>query len=168
VVATANSPGAGDNRGRCVSANPIDASILDRFERKIQFHWLDWRDEEPIVKAKFPTLLARVPKVFAQMAKVTDALRSAINKEELYAEFSHRGLCSILGHAEDILRCSGDKKRVPKNLMKMAARMWLDGLPDEDTRQVAKNLMDPHLEGGVLEEGNTGHIQSGPVASGWK
>jgi len=168
VVATANSTGAGDNRGRCVSANPIDASILDRFERKVAFHWLDWRDEEPIVKAKFPTLLARVPKVFAQMAKVTDALRTAINKEELYAEFSHRGLCSILGHAEDILRCSGDSKRVPKNLMKMAARMWLDGLPDEDTRTVAKNLMDPHMEGGLIDEGNIGHIQEGPVASGWK
>jgi MoxR-like ATPase len=168
VVATANSTGAGDNRGRCVSANPIDASILDRFERKVQFHWMDWKDEGPIAKAKFPLLLSRVPKVFNQMQKVTETLRKAIHGEELYAEFSHRGLCSILGHAEDILDCAGSKKRVPKNLMKMAARMWLDGLPDEDTRTIAKNLMDPHLEGGVVEEGHLGHIKSGPVAKGWK
>lgn len=166
IVATANSTGAGDSRGRCISANPIDASILDRFERKIQFHWMDWRDEEPVIRAKFPLIGARAPKVFIQMGKVTESLRNAINREELYAEFSHRGLCSILGHAEDMMRAM-DGKKLPKGLMKIASRMWLDGLPDEDTRNVARNLMDPHFEGGVLDEGNTDHIQSGPVASGW-
>lgn len=34
IVATANSCGSGDIRGRCISANPIDASLLDRFNRK--------------------------------------------------------------------------------------------------------------------------------------
>lgn len=166
VVATANTTGAGDNRARCVSANLIDASILDRFERKIQFHWLHWEDEEPIVREKFPILNARVPSVFKQMGQVTAALRTAIFQEELYAEFSHRGLCSILGHAEDTLRIS-TKPDVPKNLLKMSARMWLDGLPDEETRTKAKSLMDPHLRGGIIDEGNP-NIGRGPLAEGFE
>ena len=167
IAATANSAGSGDNRGRCISSNPIDASILDRFQRKLHFHWMDWKDEEVIIKRKFPRLLTRVPQVATQMGKVTDSLRVAIYGEELYAEFSHRALCSILEHAQDMLDCTS-KGKIPKNLLKMACRVWLDGLSDEETRQSAKNLMDPHLAGGVVDQGNTDHLKPGnPAGDGW-
>jgi MoxR-like ATPase len=165
VVATANTPGSGDERGRMISANPIDASILDRFERTFQFHMMDWRDEGPIVRAKYPVLVARAPWVFEKMGKATKALRAAIDGEELHAEFSHRGLCSVLGHAEDLLICAGDNATVPaKQLLQKAARAWWDGLPDREARDKARTCMDPHLKGGAINEGNTDHIGKNPLA----
>lgn len=165
VVATANTAGGGDERGRMISANPIDASILDRFERKFEFHLMDWRDEEPIVRAKFPVLVDRAPWVFDKMGKAAKALRAAIAADELHAEFSHRGLCAVLGHAEDLLICSGDRNKVPGNLLRKAARAWWDGLPDTDSRAKARTCMDPHIKGGTVNEGNKGHIKTGdPLA----
>lgn len=151
VVATANTSGGGDSRGRCISANPLDASILDRFARKFQFHFMDWVDEGPIVEKKFPLLKEKASWIFPAMGAVTKALRDAIAQEKLYAEFSHRGLCSILEHAEDLLVCSG--RAAPPSLLSHAARAWLDGLPDEDTRTEARRLMDPHVKGGMLRGG---------------
>jgi MoxR-like ATPase len=149
VVATANSAGGGDERGRMISANPIDASILDRFERKFQFHWMAWEDESEIVKAKFPTLFTKAPSVLTKMKEVTKALREAILNGDLHGEFSHRGLCDVLGHAEDLILCNGGK--VPAKLLKTASRAWVDGLPDEENRDQARKIMDPHL--GTLDVG---------------
>lgn len=163
VVATANTAGGGDERGRMISANPLDASILDRFERKFEFHSMNWRDEEPIVKAKFPYLVERAPGVFAQMGKATEAIRKAIEGEELHAEFSHRALCAVLGHAEDLLRASQGGKP-PANLLKQAARAWWDGLPDRESRMKARACMDPHIKGGMVNEGHKSHIKGDPLA----
>jgi len=159
IAATGNTAGAGDDRGRMVSANPLDASLLDRFERKFQFRWMDWKDEEPIVKAKFPLLAQKCPSVFTKMGHVTKALREAILNNDLYGEFSHRGLCSILGHATDMLEENG---KVTKNLLKLAARAWWDGLPDEENREAARKIIDPKV--GTLAEGTTDHIKPGEVA----
>ena len=164
VVATANTAGSGDDRGRMISANPIDASLLDRFERKFQFHWMDWEDEEPIVRSKFPLLVQRCPDIFAKAGKVTAALRKAILGGELYAEFSHRGVCAILGHSQDILS-SRPGARVPANLLKMGVRAWLDGLPDVENREAATKIMSAHVS--MLAEGDTSHIKDGPVVKGF-
>jgi len=161
IVATANTAGSGDDRGRMISANPIDASILERFQRRFQFRWMEWDDEEPILKAKYPLLAQRVPKVFKQMGFVTQALREAILNGNLYGEFSHRALEAILGHATDIVECSPGK-RIPKNLLKVASRAWIDGLPDEENRKVAIKIMDPHF--GTLSEGDTSHISDDPLS----
>jgi MoxR-like ATPase len=148
-VATANTAGGGDERGRMVSARPMDASILDRFQRRYQFHYMAWEDEEQIVRAKFPLLVEKAPEVFAQMGKATEAIRDAVQKEVLYAEFSHRGVCSVLGHATDVIAMTG---KVEAGLLKRAFRAWLDGLPDEGTRLEARRLIDPHIRGGSFEE----------------
>jgi hypothetical protein len=147
IVVTANTAGGGDSRGRMVSANVIDGSILDRFERVFQFHWMEWADEGPIVNAKFPMLAQRCPGIFKQVGKATASLRDAIHKETLYAEFSHRGVCKWLGHAEDIVAMTG---KVPKDLPRRAARAFLDGMPDDETRLQAQRLIDPHIKGGVV------------------
>jgi len=159
IVATANTSGGGDERGRMVSANPIDASLLDRFQRKFQFHWLDWRDEGIIVEAKFPLLVQRCPSAFKKMRTVTKALRDAILNGDLHGEFSHRALCDILSHAQDILLISG---KVDKKLLKMAAKAWVDGLPDEENRKAARNILDPSI--GMLDEGDTSHIGAGDLS----
>ena len=164
VAATGNTAGAGDERGRMISANPIDASLFERFQRKFMFRWMEWKDEGDIVRAKFPLLVQKCPSAFDKMGLVTKALREAILNSELYGEFSHRALCSILGHAQDILECN-TAKRVPKNLLKLASRAWVDGLPDEEARDAARKIMDPHI--GTLDEGDTSHISNSPLATGW-
>jgi MoxR-like ATPase len=163
ITATANTAGAGDNRGRMISANPLDASLMDRFERKFNFRWMDWRDEVEIIRVKFPVLTQRVPSIFVKMGLVTKALREAVLNGDLYGEFSHRALCSILGHAGDMLACT--KRQIPKNLLRLASRAWLDGLPDEENRDIARKIMDPHIR--MLDEGDTSHIGDGGIADGW-
>lgn len=164
IVATANTAGAGDDRGRMISANPLDASLMDRFERKFQFRLLDWKDEGEVIRAKFPELAQIAPSVFKRMEFVTKSLREAVLNGDLYGEFSHRALCCILGHASDML-ASRVSKKVPKNLLRVASRAWIDGLPDEENRDVARKIMDPHIR--MLDEGDTSHIKSGGVAKGF-
>lgn len=163
IIVTANTAGGGDSRGRMVSANVIDGSILDRFERTFEFHWMEWEDEEPICRAKFPLLAERCPEAFDQVGKATASLRDAITKDQLYTEFSHRAVCSWLGQAEDIIAMTG---KVPSNLLARAFRAWQDKCPDPETRVAAKNLIDPHIKGGVRgSSGNT--ASSDPLAAGF-
>lgn len=156
IVATGNTAGSGDDRGRMISANPIDASLLDRFERKFQFHWLDWADEEIIVRSKFPILVQRCPEIFDKVGRITEVLRKAILDGELYAEFSHRGVCAILGHTQDILSCRDAK--IPRALLKQGIRAWIDGLPDQENRDIALKLMSAHVS--MIVEGDTSHINN--------
>ena len=144
IVATANTAGGGDERGRMISANPLDASLLDRFERKIQFHWMTWEDEGPIVRSKFPDLFKTYPNLDKKFSDITKSLREAVLNGELHGEFSHRALCNILSHAMDIITESS--KKLPENLMGVAARVWLDGLPDEENRLVGKRHLDAHFK----------------------
>ncbi|MFA6235506.1 MAG: hypothetical protein WC824_15125, partial [Bacteroidota bacterium] len=70
VVATGNTAGAGDERGRMISANPMDASLMERFNARFQFHWMNWEDESEIVQAKFPILFQRCPSALAKIGEV--------------------------------------------------------------------------------------------------
>lgn len=155
-VCTANSVGTGDDRGRMVSANPMDASILDRLGRKIQAYYMEWDDEARILRGKYPVLAQKCPEIFegvgvdgklngGHLGEACKALRSAIENEELYAEFTHRGLCAVLDECDDIVHFRGGS--VPSNLLKLGFRAWLDGLSGDD-RLTAKRLVDPFLKGG--------------------
>jgi hypothetical protein len=145
-VCTANSCGTGDARGRMASANPMDASILDRLGRKIEAAYLHWDDESTILRGKFPTVVERCDEVFDQLGNATKAVRKAIENEDIYAEFTHRGLCEVLSEVDDLLHFGGST--VPKNILKKAFYAWLDGL-DSDSRLEAKRLIDAHIDGGA-------------------
>jgi MoxR-like ATPase len=147
IVVTANTAGGGDSRGRMTSANVIDGSILDRFERAFEFHWMDWRDEGVIVREKYPLLLGKAPEVFDQVGRATEALRKAIYDESLYTEFSHRAVCAWLGHAEDIIAV---EPTTPKNLLRRAFRVVADKMSDPETRTEAVRIIDPQLKGGAF------------------
>lgn len=147
IVATGNTAGSGDGRGRYTSANVLDASLMERFDRVFQFSWLAWEDEEFIIRAKFPRLCEAFPGILEPIGRITGVLRSAILREELFAEFSHRSVCTVLGHAQDIMDSNTYKV---DTLLRAAARAWLDRLTDEVTRESAKKLMDPFLKGGML------------------
>jgi len=158
IAATANTSGSGDERGRAISARPIDSTILERFDIGLMFHAMDWRDEEPIIRSKFPILAQRCPSAFNKLGATTKLLRDAIAKDELHCEFSHRGLCSVARMAQDMLLCN-PSKQAPKNLLALAARVWLDRLPDRDNREKARKIMDGHL--GTLDEGGAAQSPSG-------
>lgn len=160
IIATANTAGGGDERGRMISANPQDASLLERFNVTLMFHWMDWRDESKIIQRKFPLLLSKAPSILKKMEGVTKALREAILNDDLHGEFSHRALCKILQHATDIVEVSG---KMDKKLLKWASRVWVESLPDDETRQTARNIMDPRL--GMLDEGDTSHIHAGNISA---
>jgi hypothetical protein len=155
IVATGNTAGAGDPRGRMISANPLDGSLLDRFLR-IRLSWMDWKDEEPVCKAKFPLLAEKLPEMFKWVGDCTTILRAAIHEGEIFTEFSHRGVCAWLKHAENIVRVNDG--RVIKNLARLSARVVLDAMPDEETREKVKRYIDPSLPGGALPAGSTGHM----------
>lgn len=149
VVCTGNSCGSGDETGMCVSANPMDASILDRFDAIFRFQPLDWKDESLICKAKFPLLLEKAPFAFDEVGRCVTAIRQDILKGEIFFELSHRGVCRWLKQAENIIRLSGGK--VPKGLLKRSARAFIDGAPDTDTRTKLARVCDAHITGGSLD-----------------
>ena len=157
IVVTANSAGDGDTSGKYTASNVIDKSIVDRFERCYRFNWMDWRDEEIIVKNKFPLLVRRAPWAFEQVGKAVTILRAAISNDTFLADFSHRATCTWLGNAEDILSFIPLKTQVPK-LLSLAFRAYGDRLQDAETRQAAYKLIDASLTGGAVDEGDTSHI----------
>lgn len=151
IVVTANTMGGGDSTGKFVSANVIDTSILDRIERKVRFPDMDWADEEPIIRCKFPRFVRDCEHLLNNIGEATKALRAAVSMQTLYGEFSHRSLCTWVGDCEDILDMSSTP---PADLLKDGFNSVADGFPDQDTRAVALTLIDSHLKGGALPLGN--------------
>jgi hypothetical protein len=148
-VCTANSVGTGDSRGRMVSSNPIDASIMDRLGKKIEAQYMHWDDESFVLKANHPELAALVGDDFWRgLGNCTASLRKAIQQGDIIADLTMRGLTDICEDAIDIL--NERKGKMPKDLLGMAMECWFDGL-DEDNKFEAKRLADPNSNSLDLE-----------------
>lgn len=148
IIATANSQGQGDTTGRCISARAVDSSIMDRFETGVLFHSMSWKDESEIMRGKFPTLFGTMPEALDTIGACTKALRSCIDKGELYMEFSHRTICSWAKVAEATIKWRPNAK--PEKVLVDASRSWIDKLGDEETRMEARRTIDPYLKGGAI------------------
>jgi hypothetical protein len=158
-ICTANSVGSGDARGRMTSAKSIDGSIIDRLGRGIRAEYLDWKDEVGVLMAKFPLVAEHLPDLFRTGDEANDmgplgsavaSLRKSIAAEELYAEFTHRGICEVLLEIQDILedRLAAGKS-APDDIVKRGWSAWLEKL-DDSTADEARKLIDPHLKGGAV------------------
>jgi MoxR-like ATPase len=156
LIITANTMGGGDATGKYISANVLDTSILDRIERKVKFHSIDWRDEEPIIREKFPLFAEKCGHLLPKIGDATKVLRKAVEEENLYGEFSHRGVCTWVGDCDDMLRLM-DKP--PKDLLKQGFLSFADGLPDEESKTLALTLVDAYLKGGALDQGDTSDVE---------
>lgn len=147
IVATANTSGGGDARGRMISANPIDGSILDRFDRVYEFPYLEWTEEMSILKEKFP-LMANVDSstktrwFWDPLGRVVETLRKAVTDQMLHGEFTHRSLCTVLGHGEDLL--AHFQVRKPVSFVDQVFSVWSNRLPDDDARKFVRSVLDPH------------------------
>jgi len=70
-------------------------------------------------------------------------------------------VCAWLGHAEDIVRVTNV---VPAKLLRLSVRAVLDKFGDAQTRLEATGIMDPFISGGLMETGDTSHIQAQNLA----
>jgi len=165
LIITANTMGGGDASGKSVSANVLDTSILNRIERKLRFHLIDWRDEEPVIRAKFPLFAERYGHVLDKIGNATSALRSAVEDEDLYGEFSHRDLCGWIGDCEDIIAFHDrfEAGALPRNILSLAFQSYSDGLADAENKALAESLVDPYIKGGALPRGKTTGVQKEPL-----
>jgi len=143
IIATANSMGGGDETGRCLSSNVVDASIINRFHMKIKFTPMQWEDEQHVCLGMFPHLFEAHPSALQMVGQVTTALRTAISKSEVYTEFSARDLQYWLAHCCRIMKHSKSMKT--QNLLKLGFRTILDGQPDSGTRLAVARLANPTL-----------------------
>ena len=142
---TANSCGTGDSTGR-MSSQAMDASMLDRMARFVEFDYMAWSDEAAIIRGKFPTVVEADSDLIAQLGGAVSAVRDAIKQGTLYAELTHRGICEIMMECEDLLYEAGGK--VPSNLLRKGLNAWLSRLGDQ--RLAAKALCDAAIKGGVI------------------
>jgi hypothetical protein len=161
VVATANTSGGGDTSGR-YTATPVDTSVLDRFTFKVQFHNMDQRDEEPILRGKYTALCARFPELLGVVMRATTAIRDAVSKEEVFLDFGHRSVCNWMDAANAEAVCDPRAKEYSK-ILRAGLQDILAGCPNDDTRETVKKLVDPFLKGGAVEEGDTSHISNDPL-----
>lgn len=161
VVATANTSGGGDTSGR-YTASPVDTSVLDRFTFKVAFHNMDQRDEEPLVRAKYPALCARFQDLASIVMRCVTAIRDAVEKEEVFIDFGHRSVCNWLDAANAEAQCSPRTKDASA-ILRAGLQDILAGAPNDDTREALKRLCDPHLKGGAVDSGDTSHVSRNPL-----
>jgi hypothetical protein len=129
------------------SARVMDASILDRLGRGLRAHSLPADDEIETFAGLFPNIHAAHPQLIPQLIKAVGAVRQAIEKEEIYAELTFRGVFEVLTEVEDLMffrRTSDGGKLLLRGL-----QAWL-GKQDNDTADAARRLMDPHISGGTI------------------
>lgn len=144
IIATANSMGGGDETGRCISSNVMDASLIDRFRAKVNFHPMEWGDEKVICESKFPALHNAHPTALDLVGRVTTSIRAEIERGKIFTEFSHRAVSNWLTHCEDILDLTGTSMQTT-SLLKAGFRVILDGQGDSETKLSIKRLADPIL-----------------------
>lgn len=161
VIATANTSGGGDTSGR-YSATTVDTSILDRFTFKVLFADMDERDEEPILRAKYPQLTARFPELLGAMMRCIAAIREASDKDEVFIDFGHRTACNWMD-ATTAEAAASPRSTDWTRILRLGLADVLNGCPNADTAEAVKRLCDPHIKGGVVEEGDTSHINSDPL-----
>lgn len=128
--ATANSRGRGDY-GLYSSVQTIDDSLLDRFERFIEAHFLDTDEEYAILAAKYPRLSKDFSENLRDIVDVASTIRTMISQREIFINFSHRVLESW---CEAFLEITEERSLLsPREALREAAQDWLERF-DEDSR----------------------------------
>ena len=167
IMATANSIGVGDFSGRYASVQLVDASILSRFDYKIQFHLLDWVDESVILQAKFPLLTELYGKseiagrpFFEHLGSLVEVIRKAISDGVIELEFGHREIVAILRYATSLCRLDLMQQRsIRKKLLAEAVMIVIHSLQSE-LQSALTLLINPYIRGGLIATGDISHIKS--------
>lgn len=142
IVATANSAGRGDASGYYSSVKDMDESILDRFQRVIQYHFLDNEEESEILIRKYPEVHKHLPKAISQIMKCTAVLRNMIRDHEISASFSHRRLDQWLLSLTELIQDFPNE--IDYSMVKEASRDWIEWLDEDNREAVVKRVIDIH------------------------
>lgn len=145
IIATANSAGRGDMTGFYASVQELDESILDRFDRPVEYHFLEPDEEKAILKNKFPTLAKEAPGYFDKVISVTEAIRELIFNQDIFVSFSHRRLVQWMQSATELYWENGNK--VYKGMLRNAARDWLEWYDQTTRDKVINRVLDTHVPG---------------------
>lgn len=138
ICATANSRGRGE-QGLCTSVQTIDDSLLDRFDRFVESHFLEPSEEREILEAKYPFLVENAPDAFRIIMKVTESIRHMIQNREVLMNFSHRILMNWAESLEELLQENGCIYR--DELVGLAAVDWLERFdPDHRDAVLSRTL----------------------------
>lgn len=140
IVATANSVGTGDDVGRYHSVEVVDASIRDRFDRFIEFDFLEAEEERRILERKFPAIAEQHGEVLDDIMDVAGKIREAIQKRELFLTFSHRRLEDWLTSLRELLAEHGYYKGIARD----AAQDWLERYGQARRESVLQRLTELH------------------------
>lgn len=166
IVATANSAGNGSTGGRYASSRVVDASIMSRFTFKFEYCTLDWRDEKPILVDRFP-ILARHggDSLWGQVEKSVKAIRNAIKSDAIRMEFGHRELVAWMKSTAIYARKSLKKGgSFDTECLKKGFKTVLRSVEGQ-ARKDLERLVNAHIEGGIIDGGDTSHIDSGELHS---
>lgn len=132
IVATANSAGRGDTTGMYSSVQEMDESILDRFQRVVQFEFMPQEQERRILQKKFP-LVAQTAgdKAFNPIMQSATMLRNMVESGAIFASFSHRRLVQWCMSLEELITENDNK--FEHEMLKESAQDWMEWM-DETTR----------------------------------
>lgn len=143
IIATANSNGRGDNTGYYASVEEMDESILDRFDRAIEYHFLEEEEEKEILRKKFPYVAdVADPEVFDIAMAVAGDIRAMIKANEIFASFSHRRLVQWMQSVEELLRENDDTYY--RGVMREASQDFLDWFDTHVREAVVDRVVTNH------------------------
>ncbi len=157
-VATANTVGSGDTTGRYVSANVIDASILNRFPVVREMPYMAWEDEQIPLINQFPKIAEvagflpgiKTSEGWTGLGAVVKILRSMIAEGKAYGEFTFRDLSNWLGFSEKLIPLYVDSENPSQKAIAEAFRLILDRF-DPETRHSIMFAVQGNIPGLKLE-----------------
>jgi len=142
----------------------MDSSLLDRIHAKYKFHQMTWADEVHVIRSKFPDVARRIGNLtLAKVGEAVEKLRAAIDVNYVHMEFSHRTVCGWFLKMRHKITRRFPTNKLPKTFLKDCTRVFLDPL-DPVNRERAETSINPFLDGGCLDEGDTSHIHDEDLA----
>lgn len=142
IIATANSAGRGDMMGYYTSVQEADESILDRFQRVIEFHFLDPEQEAEILKKKYPNVSSANADAITTVMKVANDIRAMIANNEIFVSFSHRRLTQWLDSLDELLQENGNVFK--QSMLRESANDWLEWYDHTTRVSVINRVVDLH------------------------
>lgn len=143
IVATANSNGRGDNTGYYSSVEEMDESILDRFDRAIEYHFLEKEEEKDILRKKFPYLVKNgEDEIFDIAMNVAEEIRHMIQDNEIFASFSHRRIVQWMQSVEELIMENDDTYY--RGVMREASQDFLDWFDKHTRHSVVERVVTNH------------------------
>lgn len=147
--ATANSRGRGE-QGLLASVQTIDDSLLDRFDRFVESHFLDPSEEQSILEKKYPLLKTQAATSFSIIMGTTTTIREMIKNQEVYMNFSHRVLMNWCESLEEILQ--ENNNRYTSDMVGYAAVDWLERFDSDHRSAILERTLSAYLPRKIQQE----------------